>query len=791
MRRIYAFVVLIMTLLASALLTFPSLQANMIPGIEFKGGFEILYEIAPKAGSNSNVTLEDLVASAAETIVRRVDIAGVKNPQVAIEGDNRVRVTVAASSEEAAQSIRDLIESDADISFRDINDEDLTGGLQLLEDGGATLDYQNGKPVVALRIANTDLFAQITSRISNYEQGQNRIVIWLGFEEGVDSYQASQSNPSIADKIISDASVTQTINSSSAIIEGSFTAQEAQKLANAIRAGTIDFELTPISVNTIGASYGASAFNASLFAGIIGLIAVIIFVLSLYRVGGVIAGTTLLVFVVVSIVIFNMMKGEFGPDTIAATVISIGMAVDSSIIFFERFKDEAYKGRNLKRAFEEGRSKSMSTIVDANVTTLIAALVLYFFGTRTVKGFATMLVVSIVVTMVIIVFLSEFLFGILAKSKVMQKHIAWLGVNPKAIPDVSKNEISVRKGFFRDKDYMKMAKPVLAGSGVLLLIGALFFGGNALLGNGGFNLGLNFSQGTRIIISSQNVDMDSREEVLAFFQNTEGLGVTPDNIIVGTATSGTSGTEFTTISVQFKQDLTATQQSIVNTEFGEFVDPNGILIFSYEIVSVSPIVAQQTVYNAMWAVLLASLMIIIYTIIRFSASMATGAIIALVHDAAFIMAFFAIFRMEVNIEFVSAILAIIGYSINDTIVTFDRLRENIEESKIKELSHNDRINLANRSLQETLGRSFVTFLTTMLTVTALFVFGSDASRNFNIAMLIGLVAGTSSSVFLAPYVWVYLEDFFQKRRLAGKHDKKHTKRKSTEPEEVVFIGLND
>lgn len=791
MRRILAFIVLILTLLTTSLLSFPSLQANMIPGIEFKGGFEILYEIGPKEGSNTTVDLEDLVASAAETIVRRVDIAGVKNPQVAIEGDNRVRVTVAASTEEAALSIRELIESDADISFRDVNDTDLTGGRQLLEDGGATLDYQDGKPVVSLRIADTDLFAQITGQISNYESGQNRIIIWLGFEPGVDSYQASQSDPSIAEKIISDASVTQTINSSSAVIEGSFTAAEAQKLANAIRAGTIDFELTPISVNTIGASYGATAFNASLLAGIIGLLAVTAFMLIIYRLSGLIASTTLLIFVVASIVIFNAMQGEFGPDTIAATVISIGMAVDSSIIFFERFKDEAYKGRNLRRAYEEGRSKSMSTIIDANLTTLIAALVLYIFGTRTVKGFATMLVVSIIVTMVIIVFLSEFLFSVLAKSEVMQKHISWMGVDPKLIPDVSKNEVNERQGFFRKIDYMKLAKPVLIGSGSFLLIGALFFGGNALLGNDGFNLGLNFSEGTRMIINSQNTAMDSEDEIVTFFETTEGLEVTPDSVIIGTAEDNTSGDNYVTISVQFKKDLSADQQDIISTEFADYVDPNQILIFNYEIISVSPIVAQQTVYNALLAVLLASLLIIVYTVIRFSASMATGAIVALVHDVSFMMAFFAIFRWEVNIEFVSAVLAIIGYSINDTIVTFDRLRENIQESKIIELSHKDRIHLANVSLQETLGRSFLTFVTTMLTVLALFIFGSDASRNFNLAILIGLVSGSSSSVFLAPYLWVVIEDWLQKRRLNKKNETHKPKRRSTEPEEVVFIGLND
>lgn len=835
MRRLYAFILMALTLLAIAFINLPGIRDNMQQGIEFKGGFEILYQVLDRDGHEYSAGEKPgAVSAASDVIVNRIDIAGVKNPLITVEGDDMIRVTIASKNERETVAVRELVTSNAEITFRDTEDNLLATAEELLSDrNGAVLDYQEGQPVVKLSIKNAALFSQITGQIASKPDGSNRVVIWLGFQEFYnedqspnadgflgDSYKDMGQNPIVSKKLVSDATVSQTFYSD-VIITGSFSQEAAANMANKIRAGSINFTLKELSVSSIGASYGSQAFNKSLIAGIVGLSAVSLFMILTYGLAGLAAAISLIVYVIISLVAFNWMKGEYGPDTIAAMVIAIGMAVDASIISFERTKDELYKGRTLRKAFADGNEKSLSTILDANITTLIAAFSLYLFGTRTVKGFATMLIISIFFTIVIMVFLSKILLSFLCQSELFQNRKNWFGVKNRYIPDPEKGETQTYFGRFANHNFMKNAKRWVKGSLAIMGVGvimALVYQFSAV--GTPVNLGLQFSQGTKIYFKTINPEFNSIDKINTYFGQDSVVGSTPTQVIIGEEIITITANEFAqyenifekyavdvvnnqytlySVSVSYKTQVGyeayAAIDQIFEAERLDFYNENeGIAMFesNFMINYVSPVVGARTVSNAFKSLLLASLFIILYVAIRFKFTYAVAAIVALLHDALIIMAIFIIFRIEINTEFISAILAIIGYSINDTIVIFDRLRENIAENRQERLDATSRLAYVDKSLQQTVGRSLLTTISTLLTVIALLLLGSSASINFNLAMLFGLVAGTYSSIYIAPITWLWLEKTmaqFQVRRKAKAKPKKV--RALNEPEEFVFYGIND
>lgn len=838
MRRLIAFIIMAVTLVAIAVINMPGIQSNMNQGIEFKGGFEILYQVLDENGEEFGANeKESAVNSAADVINNRVDIAGVKNPMISIEGDDMIRVTVASSSEKETEEIRELISSNAQITFRDSNDKLLATADELLErENGATLNYKDGKPVVQLAIKDPVLFSQITTEVFNSDDP--RMILWLGFEEEYeqenewgftgDSYADIAENKEAAKKIVSDATLSQAFdsNTTSVIIEGSFEQEEAIRMANLIRAGSINFTLKELSVSSVGATYGSQAFTQSLVAGLIGLIAVSVLMISCYGLAGLTSCISLLIYVVVTLVGFNLLQGEYGPDTIAAMVIGIGMAVDANIISFERTKDEILKGRSLEKAFIEGNKKSFSSILDSNITTLIAALSLFMFGTRTVKGFATMLILSIFFTIVIMVGLSKYMLSLLCKSTLMQNHRNWFGVRKKDIPDVNKNESQRYFGLFAKTNFMKHAKKLVVGSFGIIVVCLLV--GFVHLGTSGeyLNLGIQFSEGTKIYFKTIDPQFSTKEGVEEAFSpdsEIEELQINGklDQIVIGNeyitieqsdlpmyepilekynATITNNRVPVYTVSINLKYKLSDNYIDSINNYFNaqklEFYnEETGIELLktNYSLNFVSPVVAAKTVENAIKSLLWASLFMIIYIAFRFKLSYSLAAIIALIHDSLFVFAIFTLFRIEIGIEFVSAILAIIGYSVNDTIVLFDRIRENINAAG-KNITTQDRINIANSSLQQTLTRSLLTTISTVLTVIALIVFGSKSSLNFNIAMFVGLIAGTFSSIYIAPVLWIQFEKIKDKHHAKVLNKEKQHKKKMfelNEPEEYVFYGIND
>lgn len=830
MRKLYAYIVAVVTLLVLSIVSLPTIVNEMQTGIEFKGGFEITYQVLDSEGSEYGSAEDKQSArdSALEVVANRLDISGVKSVGITASGDDGIVITVASKSEKETQDLRQLLTSNAVITFRDSSDNLLATADEVLKENGARLDYQDGSPVVGLSISDTNKWYDITSRVSMSQD--KMMVIWVGFEDGVDSY----SNQDSQGKIISAATVNQAFYGD-VIITGSFDASSAQQMANLIKAGSIDFQLVELSVNSIGASYGENAFQSSLLAGAIGIGAVSILMIALYGIAGFTSVISLILFVVATLLVFNMMNGEYGPDTIAATVISIGMAVDSAVISFERMKDELRKGKNLSKSFSEGNTKSLSTILDANITTLIAAFALYIFGTRTVKGFAIMLIISTFITMVIMVGFNKALLSLVCNCKFFEDKITWFGVKKDQISDHTKPDSKPFVGFFEKIKFSKLFKYFERGFGAIMGVGVvaaivfqLIFG-NGFTSFGAMNLGINFSEGTKIYFQTIDSTFATEESTKNFFIEVVAANTTadekdiiPDKIVIGSgekiefndtdkayyketlekynAYTESNTLPVYTVSITYKHELDDETMDYLDTYLNEMMDDlwdydleDGILDISYSGINfVSPIVGTKTVQNALYSLVFASLFIILYVALRFKLSYSISAIYALAHDALIILFIFIIFRIEIDIEFVSAVLAIIGYSVNDTIVIFDRIRELQNEDSNPRVDLQDRLNYADKALQNTCGRSIITSITTILTVIALLIFGSEASINFNIAMMIGLVIGAFSSLSVAPSLWVKLDTKFA--AIAENWKKKRAskpKHESNEVEEYTFFGIND
>jgi SecD/SecF fusion protein len=553
----------------------------------------------------------------------------------------------------------------------------------------------------------------------------------LDFEEGKDSYAAEKLK---ADhKFVSAPNCDVVINSDSATISGSFTTEGAQELADILNAGALPVKLTEDFSISVGAKFGKNALNETMLAGVVALLAVFAFMIYFYRFPGLIASLTLTAYCYFMLLIFDWMNGVLTLPGIAALILGVGIAVDANIIGDERVKDELLKGRSVKAAFKEGNKHSLATIIDAHVTTFLVGVVLFIYGTSSVKGFATMLVISIVVGFVTAVFGTRGLMSLWVNSDFFDNRLGWLHVKKKNILNLKDvdDDLNIPTKYDRF-DFIKPIKYFFAASIIMTAIGV------AALPTLGLNTGIDFSSGSRIEITS-----DQKLTVSGITKEIEGFDIKVEDAIL--AGKGSKSAIVRTKGVLSKSKIEDIKAGI-KEEHG--TEPN--------ISTVSPTIGKELAKNALIAVAISSIGIILYVTIRFEWRMALAAIISLLHDAFFIVTVFSIFRFEVDITFIAAVLTIIGYSINDTIVTFDRVRENMNKMKrVKTVE--DLEFIANVSIRQTLGRSIKTVITVIITVVAMLIFGSQSIFNFNIALLVGLVIGMYSSVLIAVPLWVVMK----------------------------------
>lgn len=837
MRRLLSFLAMVFTIFAIIFFSVPSI-GNPNVGLEFKGGYEIVYDVSEKDGFE----LPD-INDVADIIASRIDIAGVKNPQVSVEqtpGENEafIRVCVSSKNTEELADVLSLIETDAEITFTDDEGNFLMDGSVLKETDGAILSYEDGVPIVLLNIADPTLFGEKTGSIAGHN-----MIAWIGYQGPNDegyigdfaAYmgQGTEEQQLLASKkIIVNATVNEAISSETAKITGSFTAEEASKIGKLLSAGNMNFELSRTDVLKVDGAYGESAFNKSIIAGVVGLIAIIAMMILIYKVPGVISSITLIFYTAMVIVVFNLIGGEYGPDTIAAIVIGLGMAVDACIILFERFQDELYKGRSVKAAYEESTKKSLSSILDSNITTVIAACALYFFGKRSVKGFATMLLITTVFNVVIMLLITRLLMFLLIKSGKLDNKKHLFGIDTKKVPDISKGETQTYFGRFNNVNFVKATKKVLVGLGCVFLLGLGFAGGSAIIGgvngNGAYplNFGLDFLPGATATINitdleefennpdvnmsflqdESDVEGDTKyteNSIKNYLQNNLGFEDKQLPTSVSSVKAYDEDTEKWTLAIKLEFANIGTDDTDLDflTGFEEAVinDLNIEIIADYEeMITISqqvssPTMAKATVVNAMLSLLVAFVLMVVYISVRFRYTYAIASLAALTIDVLSMLAIFAIFRIEVQVEFVSAVLAIIGYSINDTVVIFDRIREISRETNFGNIDEEGRYNIVNKALQNCATRSFWTTISTALPVIALIFIGADATVAFSIAMLVGLVSGIFSSLFIAPSLWLILEKGHMRRlkEKAIRDAEKVGQKKSNGPDELTVVGIND
>lgn len=422
--RIVAFF-LIVALLTGLVATTALYNAKEIKlGLDLQGGFEVLYEVHPAhEGDDIN---EEVLKSTVTALNQRINVIGVSEPNVAIEDENRIRVQLAGVEDQ--QTARELLSTEAQLTFRDVNDKLMMDGADLKQGGASVTFDKNNQPEVAVKLKDADLFAEVTKEVLG-----SQLVIWLDYEED-DSFQIESFKPD--SKFISAPSVSKVLNTKDVVISGKFTIEEAQFLADVLNAGALPVSLEEVYSNSVGAALGEKAMEMTIFAGFIGVALIFLYMLVYYRFMGIIAVITLSFYIYLVLVVFNFMNAVLTLPGIAALILGVGMAVDANIITYERIKDELRSGKTTMSAFKAGSRRSLSTILDANITTIIAASVLFYFGTMAVQGFAVMLIVSILTSFLTAVYGSRLLLGLWVNSRILNKKPRFFGVKESEISEL-------------------------------------------------------------------------------------------------------------------------------------------------------------------------------------------------------------------------------------------------------------------------------------------------------------------------------------------------------------------
>ncbi|MBJ8028279.1 protein translocase subunit SecDF [Bacillus cereus group sp. N21] len=747
--RIVAFFLIVLLIGGIIGATGKNITKGISLGLDLRGGFEILYEVKPaKKGDKID---HDALVSTVGALENRVNVLGVSEPNIQIEGEDRIRVQLAGVKDQ--KKAREILSTQAKLTFRDVNDNLLMDGTDLKGGGAKQTFDEQGRPSVGLTLKSADKFREVTEKISKMPPPTNLMVIWLDFEEGKDSYKAEAAKPN--PKFLSAATVNQVFNQAEvSIVGGNFTVESAKQLSSLLNAGALPVDLKEMYSTSVGAKFGQQALEQTIFASAIGIALIFLFMLVFYRLPGLVAVIMLGLYIFVTLLVFNWMHAVLTLPGIAALVLGVGIAVDANIITYERLKEELRIGKSMMSAYRAGNHRSLATILDANITTIAAAGVLFVYGNSSVKGFATSLIVSILVGFITNVFGTRFLLGLLVKSRYFDKKLSYFGVKQKEILPLSKGVEHAPTRFDRI-NFVNIGHKFFLFSIVVVIAGAI------ILPIFKMNLGIDFASGTRMDLQSkQAISVDQVQKDLHELK----IDVKKEDIVP--TGDDKKGFAVRTLGVLSKDEI-AKAKTFFHDKYG--TDPN--------VSTVSPTIGKEIARNAFIAVMIASAVIILYVSIRFRFTYALSAVIALLHDAFVMIVVFSVFRLEVDLTFIAAVLTIIGYSINDSIVTFDRNRELYKQKKrIRDLK--DLEEIVNSSIRQTIGRSINTVLTVLFPVIALLIFGSESLRNFSIALTVGLVVGTYSSIFVASQIWLMLEN----RRLKKGKGKKKVETEVSEPQ---------
>lgn len=683
-------------------------------GLDLDGGVSITYQAV-----GEKPTAEQM-ADTRYKLQKRVE-AYSNESEVYLEGDDRINIDIPGVSD--ANAILEELGKPGSLVFSDMQGNTiLTGNDVASAEAGAVNQNGMNEYVVALTFTpeGTEKFAEATSRMV----GQQIAIIYDG-------------------ELVSAPTVQEAITGGECTIDGMTDYEEATNLASTIRIGSLSVELQEIRSNVVGARLGQQAIDTSLKAGAIGFGIVVVFMIAAYLLPGLAAAIALTLYVGLIVFLLAAFEITLTLPGIAGIILSVGMAVDANVIIFTRIKEEIGVGKTVDSAIKTGFAKALSAIIDGNVTTLIAAAVLYWRGSGTVKGFATTLALGIILSMFTALFITKFIMRCFYN----------IGFQEAKFYGIKKEKKPIN---FLGKRYL-----CLILSLIVIAAGPVTMAMNASSGKGALNYSMEFSGGTSTNVTF-NEDMsldDISAQVVPVVEKITGDAGVQTQKVEGT-TEVIIRTR--TLSVEERQALDAA----LAENFG--VDEEKITAES-----ISGAISNEMKQDALMAVVIATIAMLIYIWFRFkNIRFAASAVMALVHDVLVVLAFYSVLRWSVGSTFIACMLTIVGYSINATIVIFDRLRENLKlDGARKSLE-----DIVNESVTETFTRSVNTSLTTLVMVVVLYIMGVSTVREFALPLIIGIVCGTYSSVCLASSMWYMMTSRKKKLEAAARAEKKAGKK---------------
>ncbi len=678
-------------------------------GLDLKGGVYVEYEATMsdelrEAGYDFDTLLESTMG----VIQKRLTEKGYPEATVSQLGATGIRVEIPAVTDPAA--VLDLIGSPAKLEFLDPQGNVFMEGRHL-QAATPAQDPNTFKPAISFTLTSEGdkLFGEMTAA----SVGQT-ITIQLDGQP------------------LMSPTVNEPIYGGQVLVTGDFTAEQAENICLQLQSGALPLELRQDKLDTISATLGIDALATSVTAAMIGILIVMLIMALRYRLAGIVADWALVVYIIVLFLLLAVMPGiQLTLPGIAGIILGIGMAVDANVVIFERVKEEVHQGRPMIHAVRIGFKNALTAVIDANVTTIIAAVVLLFFGTGSVQGFAVTLLLGVVTSMLSAILVTRFLLT------------RFVRVWPESKLYVSeKKESKVRiRSRFRVCTIISAA--VLAVALVLSLFGM------------GINYGLDFAGGLNIQYNmGAEFDQADVEEAL------KAQGVSEYSI----STSGENGhiVQIRVPQLGGEDEIQKLQNGMEETLSAKYPTMDtATATASY----VGPVAGKVLVKNAVWSVVLAAALMLVYIAIRFDLASGMAAVIGLVHDVLMMLAAMVLLRsvIQMNSSFIAAMLTIVGYSINNTIVIFDRIRENNKKPAYAAVKREEVVNI---SVRESLGRTVNTTMTTLVTIVTLFVLGVSSIREFSLPIIVGIVAGVYSANLINGYVWALLEEKLGKRKAA-------------------------
>lgn len=677
---------------------------NIELGLDLAGGVSITYEINEDNPSETDV--KDTIYK----LQKRVENYSTE-AEVYQEGDKRITVEIPGVTD--ANKILEELGKPGDLSFMT---EDgtvvLTGSNIQSAEAGTTEENGMKNYVVSLTMDKTGAAVFATATAANI--GKPIYIFYDG-------------------EVVSAPTVQSAITEGECVIENMESFESAEELASTIRIGALPLTLTEMRSNVVGAKLGQDAIRTSLIAGAIGLVVIFLFMTLLYRLPGFLAGIALFGYVVLDLLAINGFNATLTLPGIAGVILAIGMAVDANVIIFTRIKEEIAAGKTVINAIQSGYDKALSAILDGNITTLIAAVVLYIKGSGTVKGFAQTLGIGILLSMFTALFVT--------KKLMLSTYV--LGLQDEKFYGRAKPVKVV--------NYIKASKICIVISLALIILGFVFMPINHKKIGHILNYDLEFSGGTSVTMTLEDKITDSLDKEICDTVRTSVNAKTVQSQKVLNSNQLVVKTN----------ELTLKQREKLETALKETYK-----ISSYQTEQISGSVSKEMKQDAVVAVTIATIFMLLYIAFRFKdVKFGASAVIALLHDVLMVLMIYAVARLSVGNTFIACMLTILGYSINATIVIFDRIRENLKNNQLVKQGMDV---VVNTSISQTLTRSINTSLTSFITIFILYLIGVASIKEFTLTLMCGIVFGAYSSVCITGPVWYFMKKHGEKKKAESK-----------------------